>query len=170
MILGLAIENFVLLHVGVSFVGIISGVAALLALAAGRWLPGWQIVFLASTTATSVTGFMFPIGGLTPALVVGGLSLAALTIATAAWVVGFPRAHAVTAYAVSATAALYLNLFVLVVQSFQKIGALQALAPTQSKAPFVSAQIGLLAACLVLGWKVRSSGLNLNSGLRVKLT
>jgi hypothetical protein len=165
MIVGLSIETFVLLHVGVSFVGIISGIVALTALAAHKWLSGWQVLFLASTTATSVTGFMFPISGLTPALIVGGLSLAALSIAAAAWFV-VPQGRAVTAYALGATTALYLNLFVLVVQSFQKIDFLQVLAPTQSEMPFVASQIALLAACLVLGRKVRRGGSKLAPKMR----
>ena len=54
-------------------------------------------------------------------------------------------------YAGSAVVALYLNVFVLVVQSFQKIPFLQPLAPTQSEPPFLIAQAVLLAIFVVLG-------------------
>jgi len=47
--------------------------------------------------------------------------------------------------------ALYLNVFVLIVQSFQKVPALQKLAPTQSEPPFSVTQGVLLVAFLILG-------------------
>jgi hypothetical protein len=47
-------------------------------------------------------------------------------------------------------AALYLNVFVLVVQLFLKVPALKALAPTQTEAPFKVAQIAVLIVFVVL--------------------
>jgi uncharacterized membrane protein SirB2 len=46
---------------------------------------------------------------------------------------------------------LYLNVFVLVAQLFQKIPGLKALAPTQSEAPFLIAQVMVMALFIVLG-------------------
>jgi len=54
-------------------------------------------------------------------------------------------------YIVGATAALYLNVFVGVVQAFQKLPFLQPLAPTQSEPPFIVAQLLLLVAFVALG-------------------
>jgi uncharacterized membrane protein SirB2 len=48
-------------------------------------------------------------------------------------------------------ASLYLNCFVGVVQAFQKISALHALAPTQSEPPFLIAQVAVLVVFVVLG-------------------
>ncbi|PTQ12098.1 hypothetical protein CLG96_05895 [Sphingomonas oleivorans] len=151
MILGLSVQAFVMLHVAISLVGIATGLVALPALAAGRWLGGWNAAFLITTAATSITGFLFPIGGITPALVVGAISLVDLAIALVALYALGLRGRARIAYAVSATIALYFNLFVLVVQSFLKIPALQALAPTQTELPFIAAQSLVLAASVVLG-------------------
>jgi hypothetical protein len=53
---------------------------------------------------------------------------------------------------VSATLALYLNCLVLIVQSFQKIPALEALAPTQSEPPSLVAQVAAMVAFIALGY------------------
>lgn len=151
MIPGSSIETLLALHVVVSLIGIASGLVALSALGAGRWLGHWHAVFLVTTAATSITGFLFPFSGITPALVVGAISVLTLAIALAALHVFGLRGRAGPAYAVSATFALYLNLFVLVVQSFLKVPALQSIAPTQTEAPFVVAQALLLAASMALG-------------------
>ena len=45
-------------------------------------------------------------------------------------------------YVVTAILALYLNVFVGVVQAFQKVSFLQPLAPTQSELPFVDCAAG----------------------------
>jgi hypothetical protein len=51
----------------------------------------------------------------------------------------------------AAVVSLYLNVFVGVFQSFLKLPALNALAPTQSEPPFVVAQFVVLAIFVVLG-------------------
>ncbi|MNL07343.1 hypothetical protein D3C87_1280160 [compost metagenome] len=48
---------------------------------------------------------------------------------------------------------LYLNMFVLIVQSFLKVEALNALAPNGNEPPFLVAQLALLVAAICLGWK-----------------
>ncbi|MES2174802.1 MAG: hypothetical protein V4523_12750 [Pseudomonadota bacterium] len=151
MILGLYIPAFIALHVAISLVGIVAGLAALLAQAKGRFLPGTQAVFLGTTLLTSLTGFLFPFRGFTPAIGVGIVSTLVLIVAFAALYGLKLRGWARVVYAVSATAALWLNLFVLVVQSFLKVPALNALAPTGTEPPFLAAQGLLLIAMLILG-------------------
>lgn len=152
MIPGLSIDTLVTVHVAISLVGIATGLVAMPALAAGRWLAGWQAAFLVSTALTSITGFLFPFGGVTPAFVFGVVSLALLAIAAAAWSGRRRHRAAALAYAISAALALYLNLVVLVVQSFQKLPALQPLAPTQSEPAFLVAQVVILAATVTMAW------------------
>ncbi|MBT9372325.1 hypothetical protein [Rhizobium sp. CSW-27] len=153
MIIGLTISQFTALHVVISFIGIISGLIALPAYAAGRWMPGMTALFMATTAATTLTGFLFPITVLTPALVFGILSTLVLAVAFAA-LYGFGlKGRARPIYAVAATVALYLNLFVLVVQAFLKVDSLNALAPNGNEPPFLVAQGILLIAMVFLGWK-----------------
>jgi hypothetical protein len=151
MILGLSIENFTILHVAISLIAIVSGLVVLAGMLQVRRLPGWTALFLVTTILTSVTGFMFPISGLTPGIVVGLISIVILAIALTALylkrLVGAWR----WIYVTTALIALYLNVFVLIVQSFQKVPALQKLAPTQSEPPFQIVQGVVLAAFLIFG-------------------
>ena len=151
MIAGLSIENFTILHVAISLIGIVSGLIVLFGMLRARRLPGWTALFLATTVLTSVTGFMFPINGLTPAIVVGVISIVILAIALMALYVKHLSGAWRWIYVTTALAALYFNVFVLIVQSFQKVPALQKLAPTQSEPPFLVAQGVVLVAFLVLG-------------------
>jgi hypothetical protein len=152
MVLGLSISAFTTLHVAISLVAIAAGLVVLAGMLAGRRLPVLTAQFLATTVATSVTGFLFPITAFTPALAVGAISLAILAVALLA-LYGFRLAGAWRpVYVVSAIAALYLNVFVAVVQAFQKLEALQPLAPTQSEPPFLAAQGTVLGLFVVLGF------------------
>ena len=80
MILGLTIPQFTALHVALSFIGIATGLIALPAYAAGRWMPRMMALFLVTTLATTLTGFLFPIGNFTPALGVGIISTVGLSM------------------------------------------------------------------------------------------
>ena len=151
MIAGLSIENFTILHVAISLIGIVSGLIVLFGMLGARRLAGWTALFLATTVLTSVTGFMFPINGLTPAIVVGVISIVILAIALMALYVKHLSGAWRWIYVTTALAALYFNVFVLIVQSFQKVPALQKLAPTQSEPPFSVTQGVVLVAFLVLG-------------------
>jgi hypothetical protein len=51
---------------------------------------------------------------------------------------------------IAAVASLYLNVFVLVVQSFVKVSALAALAPTQTEPPFAITQAAVLAIFILI--------------------
>lgn len=158
MILGLTIPQFTALHVAISLIGIGAGIVALVALTGGRWLPRWQSVFLAATLLTSLTGFLFPFNGFTPAIGVGILSTLVLLVAYAALYAFRLRGLVGIVYAVTATLALWLNLFVLVVQSFLKIPALNALAPTGTEPPFLALQAVTLLAMVVLGVAILRRG------------
>jgi hypothetical protein len=152
MILGLSIEAFTQAHVVLSLVGIVSGLIALIGMLRAQ-RPGWIThLFLATTVLTTLTGFLFPITAFTPALGTGVVSTL-LLIPALAGLYAFGLAGSWRwIYAATAIAALYLNCFVLVVQAFQKVPALAALAPTQSEPPFTIAQGALLVAFLVAGF------------------
>src|SRR6202166_4426546 len=140
------------IHVLVSLIGIVSGFVVLYGLLLGRRLGGWTTLFLATTILTSVTGFPLAPFGFDPARAVGVISLVLLALAVAALYV-FRLAGAWRwVYVGSAIAALYLNVFVGVVQAFQKLPFLQPLAPTQSEPPFLVAQIAVVAIFVLLGF------------------
>jgi hypothetical protein len=86
--------------------------------------------------------------GVTPGIKLGVISLAVLAIAIVTRYV-LHLAWRKT-YVLAASTALYLNVFVLVVQSFEKVPALRAIAPTQKEPPFAIAQIAVLVLFIVL--------------------
>jgi hypothetical protein len=150
MILGMSTATYTFIHVLISLIGIASGLIVLFGLIAGRRLDRWTALFLATTVATSVTGFGFPTDHLLPSQVVGVISLVVLAIAIVA---RYPKHMAGgwrSTYVITAAIALYLNSFVGVVQSFEKIPALHALAPTQKESPFAIAQGIVLLLFVVL--------------------
>jgi hypothetical protein len=147
----MSLEIFTLVHVVLSLIGIASGLVALFGMLAGKWLEGWTALFLVTTILTSVTGFFFPVAGFMPSHAVGIISLVFLAAALAARYAFRLAGRWRVIYVVSATAALYLNVFVAVVQAFQKVAALKSLAPTQSEPPFLIAQFAVLGIFIVLG-------------------
>ncbi|MGH8092290.1 MAG: hypothetical protein ACREIF_02290 [Chthoniobacterales bacterium] len=131
---------YTLVHVILSLIGIVSGLIVLFGLIRSDPMNGWTLLFFVTTVATSVTGFGFPFHGVTPAIIVGILSLIVLALAIAARYT-FRLASAWRwIYVVGAVVALYFNCFVLVVQSFLHLRVLHALAPKGSEAPFAIAQ------------------------------
>lgn len=142
---------FTIVHVLISLVAIGAGFVVVFGMLSSKHLDGWTRLFLTTTVATSVTGYFFPFHGFTPAIAVGGVSLVVLTFAILALyryrlVGGWRRV-----YVISSVLALYLNFFVLIVQLFLKVPALNALAPTQSEPPFQIAQLAALLLFLGLG-------------------
>ncbi len=115
-------------------------------------LDGWTALFLATTVLTSVTGFFFPADRLLPSHIVGIISLVALAAAIVALYAYRLAGSWRWIYVTAAVVALYLNVFVGVVQAFQKLPFLQRLAPTQSELPFLAAQLIVLAVLIVLGF------------------
>ena len=139
------------IHVLLSLIGILSGLVVLYGLLTVRPLGGWTALFLAAAILTSITGFPLAPSGFDPPQAVGIISLVLLALAVVALYV-FRLAGAWRwIYVVGATAALYLNVFVGVVQAFQKLPFLQSLAPTQSEPPFQVAQLAVLAIFIALG-------------------
>jgi hypothetical protein len=149
MILGMT--TFTAVHVLISLIGIASGLLVLNGLCRNRALDGWTAVFLAATLATSVTGFFFPYHGFTPALGVAAISVVLLCVAIVARYGRHLHGQWRWLYVVGAVAALYLNSFVLVVQSFLKVPALHSLAPTGSGPVFAIVQAIVLAFFVVTG-------------------
>jgi hypothetical protein len=151
MILGMSTSAFTTLHVIISLIGIVAGLIALYGMFSDNKMTGWTTIFLLFTILTSVTGFLFPSHGFTPAQGVGIISLAVLALAVLGLYI-FRLAGAWRwIYVVGAVVALYLNCFVLVVQSFQKLSFLTPLAPTQSEPPFQIAQGVLLVLFIIAG-------------------
>jgi hypothetical protein len=152
MILGLSLAAFTELHTIISLIGIAAGLIFLGGLLGGQWLSLWNRLFLAFTILTSVTGFFFHSKVIGPPHVVGVISLVDLAIALAA-LYAFKRAGIWRpVYTITAVIALYLNCFVGVVQAFQKIPSLHALAPTGSEPPFAVAQGLVLIAFALAGF------------------
>jgi len=148
---GIPTEAFLQIHVGVSLVAIVSGLVVLYGLLTGKPLVGWTALFLATTILTSVTGFPLAPFGWDPARVLGVILLVLMGAAVLALYIFHLAGAWRPIYVVAAVASLYLNCFVGVVQAFQKISALHALAPTQSEPPFLIAQVAVLVVFVVLG-------------------
>jgi hypothetical protein len=151
MILGMSVATFTVLHVILSLIGIASGIVVLFGMLSGKRLDGLTAIFLATTVLTSVTGFLFPHDRLLPSHIVGIISLVALALAILALYVYRLAGSWRWIYVATAVVALYLNVFVGVVQAFQKLPALHSLAPTQSEPPFLIAQAVVLAIFVALG-------------------
>lgn len=142
---------YTLLHVAISLVGIASGFVFFYGLLTGREFSRWTTLFLTTTVLTSVTGFFFPFRGMTPAIIFGIVSMVVLAIAIYAKYARQLAGKWRKTYVATTVFALYLNVFVLVVQSFLKIPVLKNLAPTQNDPPFQIAQLVVLVAFIVAG-------------------
>src|SRR3954470_14181460 len=151
MILGMSLESFTLLHTAISLIGIASGLIVLWGMFSASRLELWTAVFLLTTILTSVTGFLFPASGILPSHIVGLISLLVLAVAVIALYYYQLAGPWRWIYVTSAVLALYLNVFVGVVQTFLKVPVFHALAPTQGEPPFAIAQGLVLIAFIVLG-------------------
>lgn len=145
------LQQFTLIHVVLSVLGIVAGLVLVGGLAAGKRLDGWAAAFLVATLLTSLTGFGFPFTTLLPSHVVGALSLVLLPVVAFALYAKRAGGPWRRVFTVGATVGLYFNVFVLVAQLFLKVPAMQALAPTQSEPPFAVTQLGVLGLFLALG-------------------
>jgi len=139
------------IHVALSLIGIVSGFVVLYGLVSGRPSGAWTAIFLVTTILTSLTGFPLAPYGFDAARAIGVISLVLLAAAVAGFYVFHLAGPWRWIYIVTAATALYLNVFVGVVQSFQKLPFLQPLAPTQSEPPFVVAQLVVLVAFIAVG-------------------
>jgi len=152
MILGMSVAAFTLFHVMLSLVGIAAGFLVLGGMLGSNRMPTMTAIFLVTTIATSITGFMFHSAAIGPPHIVGAISLVVLAFTLIA-LYGYRLAGRWRAiYVSTAVFALYLNTFVGVVQAFQKIPALNVLAPKGNEPPFAIAQGLVLVVFVALGW------------------
>lgn len=138
-------------HVLISLAAIAAGFPVVWGLLKRKSLDRWNAFFLATTVATSATGFLFPVARILPSHVLSVISLVVLAVAVYARYGANLRGIWRPVYAGTAVAAFYLNFFVLVVQAFMKVPALYSLAPTQTELPFAATQLLLLTAFAVIG-------------------
>jgi hypothetical protein len=151
MILGMSTAAFTQFHVLLSLIGIAAGFIVAIAMLGANRLPAVMALFLLTTLATSVTGFMFHFASFGPPEIVGVISLVVLSVAIFALYAFRLAGSWRWIYVAAAVCALYLNVFVGVVQAFQKVPFFRALAPTQTELPFVVTQGVVLIAFVALG-------------------
>jgi hypothetical protein len=163
MIFGISILTVV--HVAISIVGIATGFVVMWGLFVRKKLDKWTLVFLASTIATSATGFLFPIEHMTPGIAIGILSLVTLAVAILARYQFHFAGPWRWIYLVSAVIAQYFDVFVLFVQLFLKVPALHDLAPTQTEFPYLLTQsvvlLSFVAFTIIVGIRYRGNTLRL---------
>ncbi len=148
-----ASAGFELFHVAISIVGIAAGFTVLGGLFTSTRMPTATFVFLLMTLLTSLTGFLFPFNGFTPALAVGVLSTLILIVAFYALYTQKLQGRWRAIYVLTAMAALYLNVFVLVVQTFLKFPVIHTLAPNGNEPPFAITQGIVLLVFAWLTWR-----------------
>ena len=129
MMLGLSLSAFTTLHVVISLIAIVAGLIVMFGMLGTYQAGGLTAIFLILTILTSVTGFMFPFNGMTPAILVGILSCVLLAVACIALYAMKASGPWRWIYVLTALISLYLNVFVLVIQSFLKIPPLHEIAP-----------------------------------------
>ena len=138
------LQIYSIIHTLISLIAIFTGFVVVFGLLASKRLDGWTKWFLVTAVATTITGFFFPFHGFTPAIGLGIISLPFLALTIFA---RYPKHLAGPwrwIYVISAVICLYFNLFVAVVQAFEKIPALHAIAPTQTEPQFKLTQLVVL--------------------------
>jgi len=140
------------IHVLLSLIGIAAGLIVVYGLVESRRMEGMTLLFLASTLLTNLTGFLFPITGFTPAIGVGIIGTAVMILCLVARYIKAMHGRWRGIYVVTAVISLYLNVFVLVVQLFLKVPALNAFAPNGNEPPFAIVQGVVLLAAIIFGW------------------
>ena len=156
----LGTDPLTLIHLAISLGAILTGLPVLAAMLKGRTPVTLTGIFLGLTVLTSVTGFLFHNTTVTPGMIVGAISLVVLAVALFALYGRHLAGRWRTAYVITETLALYLNVFVLVIQSFIKVPPLHALAPSIPPAgPIFGAVQGVvLIAFLLAGWRAVKAG------------
>lgn len=150
--MGFGVENLTLVHIVISLIAIGSGFVVLGGFLANNALNVANIIFLVMSVATSATGFVFAFERFLPSHILSIISLIVLAVALYAYLVRRLEEPWRRVYIVTAVTALYLNVFVLIVQTFMKNPALAAIAPTQSEPPFAITQGVALLGFVVLGY------------------
>ena len=147
----MVLHIYTIIHTLISLIAIFTGLIVVFGMIGGKRLDGWTKWFLITAVLTTVTGFFFPFHGFTPAIGLGIISLPFLALTI------FARCSKQLAgawrwiYVIGAVICLYFNLFVLVVQSFEKVPALHAISPTQTESPFKLTQLAVLIVSILLG-------------------
>ena len=144
------LQIYTIIHTLISLVAIFTGIIVLFGMLGGHRLDGWTKWFLITAVATTITGFFFPFHGFTPAIGLGIISLPFLALTIFARYSGHLAGAWRWIYVVGAMICLYFNLFVLVVQLFEKDPALHAIAPTQTESPFKLTQLAVLVVSTLL--------------------
>lgn len=144
-------QGLTLFHVAISLIAIVSGLVVAYGLLTVNRMRGVTLMFLVTTIATSVTGFLFHRDQVLPSQIVGGISLVLLAVTCAALYIYDLRGIWRAVYAAGAVTCLYLNVFVFVAQLFLKIPSLHELAPQGSEPPFAITQGIVLVLFAVLG-------------------
>jgi hypothetical protein len=144
------LQIYTIIHTLISLAAIFTGLVVVFGMLAGDRLDVWTKWFLVTAVATTITGFFFPFHGFTPAIGLGIISLPFLALTIFA---RYPKHLAGPwrwIYVIGAVICLYFNLFVAVVQTFEKIPALHAMAPTQTEPPFKLTQLVVLLVSALL--------------------
>ena len=142
---------YTIVHTLISLIAIFTGLIVVFGMIGSKRLDGWTKWFLITAVLTTFTGFFFPFHGFTPAISLGIISIPFLALTI------FARCSKQLAgawrwiYVIGAVLCLYFNLFVLIVQSFEKVPVLHALAPTQTESPFKLTQLAVLIVSILLG-------------------
>ncbi|GLS20794.1 membrane protein [Labrys miyagiensis] len=143
--------SLIVIHTLISIAGILFGVPAVIDLFHSRASSGSIWVFLITAILTSATGFILPLSGITPAVIVAIIALIILAAVLYARTRLFDGALWRWIYAGGIVASLYLLVFVAIAQSFLKVGVLHAVAPTGSEQPFAITQGVTLLIFILLG-------------------
>lgn len=146
----MVLHIYTIFHTLISLAAIFSGIVVLAAMLSGNRVDCWTKGFLITAVATTVTGFFFPFHRITPAVILGIITVPVLAITIYARYSGRLAGAWRWIYVIGAVMSLYFNLFVFVVQAFEKVPALNAIAPTQTESPFKLTQFVVLIASLLL--------------------
>ena len=144
------LQIYTVIHTLISLVAIFTGLVVVVGILGGKRLDGWTKWFLITAVATTITGFFFPFHGFTPAIGLGIISLPFLALTIFARYAKRLAGPWRWIYVIGAVICLYFNLFVAVVQTFEKIPALHAMAPTQTEPPFKLTQLVVLLVSVLL--------------------
>ena len=144
------LQIYTVIHTLISLVAIFTGLVVVVGMLGGKRLDGWTKWFLITAVATTITGFFFPFHGFTPAIGLGIISLPFLALTIFARYAKRLAGPWRWIYVIGAVICLYFNLFVAVVQTFEKIPALHAMAPTQTEPPFKLTQLVVLLVSILL--------------------
>ncbi|MBX9944305.1 MAG: hypothetical protein K2Y40_09525 [Reyranella sp.] len=147
----MAIELLTVFHTTISLVAIAAGLVVVWGMLGAQRMTGLTALFLATTLATSATGFLFPFTRFGLGHGIGLLSLVVL-VPTLLALYRFRLSRPWRwIYVVGAVAVLWLNVVVGIAQLFGRVAFLRALAPRQSEPPFLIAQLTVLALFILLG-------------------